>query len=132
MWHIELLSDDDDLLQRGAALEASLPVVEKTHDDLTQRLGVEKRKLARAAAKLGLNVGFGSLGIVASPLTAGLSLFATVGSGFMLVWDTVEFFGDVAQARQLARELQYHREKLRAVADELEGIHRELDSRTTP
>jgi hypothetical protein len=76
---------DDELLALGAALEIERYNVASELDAATRLATAEQRSIRKATVKLGINTAIAAGGIVAAPLTFGISLLFTVGGIVMLL-----------------------------------------------
>lgn len=124
--------DDDALIDRGAALENELATVKATRLRLAKQLVDERPKLRKAAAKLSVNAVIAVTGIVATPVTFGISLLVTaVGIG-MLAWDGVDYGKDHVRYATVLQQLRECDMVARAIAQELEWILEELEERPRP
>jgi len=121
---------DDALVDRGAELETRRATIAAEFALLLPNVETAGRILRKSAIKLGVNTALGIGGIVAAPLTLGWSLIITAGSGFMLVWDGLDFGRDYSRHNPHRHRLRQLRAEASAVADELAAIHAILDMRS--
>lgn len=122
--------NDDQLLEFGAALEIELSEVKSEYGALFGTVDAERRKIRRSAVKLMLNTALGLGGIVAAPVTLGLSLVFTVGGILMVLWDGIDQARDHSRHRANCQRLRALRISSSKIADRLQNIETALDVRS--
>ena len=120
----------DELLAEGAALENRLRHIEAEYDPLALEVEAEGYKLRRVAGKLGLSSTGAIAGIMAIPFTAGWSLVAALAPTALAVWEMRDFAADYQRLRPVRRRLARLLLEAADIADQLDAISKELDSRT--
>jgi predicted nicotinamide N-methyase len=121
--------DDDALIEYGASLELELTEIKAARAEAVNELAAERPRLRRAAIKLSVNAVVATIGIAATPLTFGLSLFLTAISISVLTWDGVDYAKDHGRHTISRRRLRELSDYATEVADELAAVHEALDAR---
>jgi hypothetical protein len=126
-WAEELT--DDDLLTEGAALERELSEVAAELDEATRAIAGEQRAIRKATIKLGINTAIAAGGIIAAPVTLGISLVLTIGGFTMILWDGVDHVRDRTRHHSNRARLGHLRTRAEAIEDDLAAIVAALEHR---
>lgn len=113
---------DDELLAAGAALERELSEVAEELEEAIRAIAGEQRAIRKATIKLGVNTAIAAGGIIAAPVTSGISLVLTIGGFTMILWDGVDHVGDRTRHHANRIRLRHLRARAEAIEDDLAVI----------
>jgi hypothetical protein len=119
----------DELLAAGAACENRLNEIEAELQTLVPTVEAEGRKLKSVAGKLGLSSSAAVVGVVAATATGGLSLWAALLPVLHAGWEIRDFAVELKRLLPIQTRLKELRQESKAIADDIEAIHTELESR---
>jgi hypothetical protein len=121
---------DDELLAAGAALEDESLRIASEIETASLAASAEQRSIRKSTIKLGINTVIAAGGIVAAPLTFGISLIFTLGGFAMLLWDGIDHARDRGRFRTTALNMRQLRYQAEAIEADLAAIAAELERRT--
>lgn len=122
-------ADTEFLLERGAELEDELLQRGERLKSLEDFIKSNNPNIKKAGLKLGLAGAAGLGGLAAAPFTGGLSIAVTMVSMGLLLWDAVEYTGELRDFLPQYRMARRLRAETEVLMDELRMIGRELDRR---
>jgi hypothetical protein len=120
---------DDELLAEGARLERELSKVGTELDEAIRAIVEEQRAIRKATVKLGINTAIAAGGIIAAPVTLGISLVLTIGGFTMILWDGVDHVRDRTRHHANRMRLRHLRTTAEAIEDDLAAIVAALEHR---